>query len=266
MQSKWGKGVKSKHADRTDRMMAFYLFGALCVLYFVILSVFTGFSNVFHFFWLLLGILFFACGIWEFYRSIHSIELPRMLHHIIRVFCILLALLFVYGESLVISGFLEKGEPDLQYIVVLGAKVNGETPSRSLNYRIESAYEYLKENPETIAVLSGGQGRDEGISEAECMYRELSKRGIEQKRLIREDQSTNTKENLTFSLKLMSSENPTVGIVTNNFHVYRSVLTARKLGITQACGISAKTTFWILPDQMIRELFSLVKFYIYGAS
>ena len=95
-----------------------------------------------------------------------------------------------------------QGEPDrkCQYIVVLGAKVNGTEPSISLSDRITAAYDYLTENPGVIAILSGGQGSDEGISEAECMFRKLTAMGIDKNRLWLEDKATSTWENLNFSL------------------------------------------------------------------
>ncbi len=138
------------------------------------------------------------------------------------------------------------GRPDMatDYIVVLGAKVNGTAPSRILLQRIDAAESYLKANPNAVAVLSGGQGPDEGISEAQCMFNELSARGIDPDRLWMEDKSTSTWENLTFSLDLIgerAGERPyLIGLVSSEFHLYRAGQFARDCGVL-AAGIPAHT-------------------------
>ena len=144
-----------------------------------------------------------------------------------------------------------QGEPDrkCQYIVVLGAKVNGTEPSISLSDRITAAYDYLTENPEVIAILSGGQGIDEGISEAECMFRKLTAMGIDEDRLWLEDKSTSTWENLQNSLDLIVYETgtrpDTIGLLSSEYHLFRASLFARDCGV-EAIGIPAKTSWFSL--------------------
>ena len=88
---------------------------------------------------------------------------------------------------------------NLDYLVVLGAQVNGTKLSNSLRLRVERAGEYLEENPETKAVLSGGKGTGEDITEAEAMYRYLEKKGISPERLSERGAfPQNTSENLKF--------------------------------------------------------------------
>lgn len=133
---------------------------------------------------------------------------------------------------------------NLAYIVVLGAKVNGTEPSRTLRERIDAAAVYLLENPNAIAVVSGGQGSDEGISEAQCIYNGLVQRGIASERIWLEDQATSTWENLTFSLDLIQDNTGCrpneIGLVTSEFHLYRGTLFAKECGV-QVYGIPAKT-------------------------
>lgn len=164
-----------------------------------------------------------------------------------RIFTILLCLgLVAYGitELFIISA--SRGNPDVScdYIVVLGAKVNGTAPSLTLAERIDAAYDYLTAHPDTVAILSGGQGSDEGISEAECMFRELTAKAIPSERLWLEDQATSTWENLQFSLKLIREKTglaPTrLGIVSSEFHLFRAGLFAKDCGI-EAVGIPART-------------------------
>ena len=110
---------------------------------------------------------------------------------------------------------------NLDYIIVLGAHVDGTRMTLALLERARRALLYLEENPGTKAVLSGGKGTGENISEAEAMYRYLTGHGIDGSRLILEEKSTSTKENLAFSLRKIGTCNCSVGVVTNNFHVWR---------------------------------------------
>ena len=138
------------------------------------------------------------------------------------------------------------GDPDGQceYVVVLGAGVYGSTPSPSLLERIDSAYDYLTDHPQVICVLSGGKGNGEDISEAQCMYRELTARGIDPARLWLEEQSTSTEENLKFSLDLIQARTgirpEKIGLVSSSYHLFRAGLFARDAGAA-AIGIPAET-------------------------
>ena len=95
---------------------------------------------------------------------------------------------------------------DADYIIVLGSKVNGTKPSYSLQYRIDKAPEYLKSHEKTIAIVSGGQGKGEDISEALAMKQGLIKQNIAEDRIIMEDKSTSTDENITFSKPLIPAD------------------------------------------------------------
>lgn len=134
---------------------------------------------------------------------------------------------------------------ELDYIVVLGAKVNPDGPSVSLWDRIAAAYNYLEEHPNTVAVLSGGQGSDEPITEAECMYRELVLLGIDPKRLWKEDQATSTWENLHFTLDLIEEKTgqrpEKLGILSSEYHLFRASLFA-KANDVDFVGIPAPTS------------------------
>lgn len=144
-------------------------------------------------------------------------------------------------------------------LVVLGCKVNGTSPSLMLRERIDAASEFLKQNPEANCVLSGGQGEDEEISEAECMFNELVEDGISPERLFLEDMSTTTKENIEFSYNIIKEKNlnPTVAVVTNEFHEYRSGLIANELGL-KCYSVPAKTAIWLLPTYFVREWYAII--------
>lgn len=144
-------------------------------------------------------------------------------------------------------------------LIVLGCKVNGERPSRMLGERLTAAYAYLSENPGAKCVVSGGKGPDEGISEAECMYRYLVDKGIDKSRIYKEDRSTSTRENLEFSMEIIreNSLNEVCAIATNDFHEYRASLVAKDLGIT-AYAVPGKTELGLLPPYYVREIYAIV--------
>lgn len=148
---------------------------------------------------------------------------------------------------------------NLDYIIVLGAHVDGTRLSLALLERARRACDYLKENPRTRAVLSGGKGTGEDITEAQAMYNYLTARGIEGSRLIKEERSTNTKENLAFSLKKIGSVDVSVGIVTNNFHVFRGVAIGRKCGCKKIYGIPSRYRSWRLLIYIPREILAIIK-------
>lgn len=140
-------------------------------------------------------------------------------------------------------------------VVVLGCKVNPNGPSLTLLTRLEAAYDYLTRNPEAKCVLSGGQGDDEPLSEAQAMYDWLTEKGVDGKRLYIEDRSTSTWENLSFSKEIIEKENlpSSITIITSEFHQYRAQEIAGRHGV-KAYGVSGKTPLYLLPTYYVREL------------
>ena len=184
--------------------------------------------------------------------------------------CILCFGLVVCGitEAIIIQASLGDPDPGCQYVVVLGAKVNGTTPSLSLSDRIDAACRYLTKNPNAIAILSGGQGVDEDISEAQCIFEQLTKRGIPARRLWLEDKATSTWENIQFSLDLIEAKTgsrpDTIGLLSSEYHLFRASLFARECGV-EAIGIPAKTS-WISIriNYFVREVAGVWHYIILG--
>lgn len=150
-------------------------------------------------------------------------------------------LVFCIVEGCVISQMHADGRGGLDYIIVLGAQVRKDGPSPVLKYRLDKAVEYLNENPDTVCIVSGGQGSNEPWSEAEGMARYLQEKGIDTARILPEDKSQTTEQNITNS-KMLMKEGASVGIVTNNFHVFRALQIAKKYGLSDVCGIAADST------------------------
>lgn len=231
--------------------------------YFILLALVIGVDN-FSFIWLIASIFIIGVVIARRYIDKYQIHIPFSIKITIYSIVILGILIFIIVLGLIVSGMKSQPDKNLDYIIILGAKVNGTKPSGALERRIDRAYEYLIQNPNTKAILSGGQGEGEDISEGQCMYNVLIEKGIRNDRLIIEDKSTSTQENIQFSLDLIRNNNDyTYGIVTNNFHVYRAVAIARKMGYEMQ-GIPATNDIYTFTNYMVREFFAIIKYKISG--
>ncbi len=144
-------------------------------------------------------------------------------------------------------------------VVVLGCRAYGSRPSIMLASRLDAAYEYLTEHPDAICIVSGGQGPDESMPEAECMYLYLTEKGIAPERIYQENKSTSTRENLLFSQEIIEAEglNPEIAIVTNEYHEYRAGMVADALEMEHSA-VPARTPLWLFPTYYIRELYGII--------
>lgn len=177
--------------------------------------------------------------------------------------------LLVFGmvELLILSGIrTADAEKDCRYVIVLGAKVDGDRLTDALKQRLDRAAEYLHAHEETKVIVSGGQGSDELVPEAYVMADYLKNCGIEPDRILQEDRSTTTRENLIYSGKLILRDEKAehykdiqVGVVTNSFHMYRAVCIARQVGYNKVLAIAAPTTRIMFANYMTREFFGVLK-------
>ena len=150
------------------------------------------------------------------------------------------------------------------YMIILGAKVKpGGVPSLSLKSRLEIAVQYLTNYPHVKVVVSGGQGPDEDRTEASVMQEYLEKNGVETTRIIMEDQSTSTFENLAFSKELLPKETKKITIVSNDFHLKRATYLAQSLDF-EVDVVAAETPKSVETKLRFRERVALLKTYIVG--
>lgn len=148
---------------------------------------------------------------------------------------------------------------DERVVLVLGCRVNGTKPSKALYVRTKNAGDYLIEHKDAIAILCGGQGPDESISEAECMFNILTENmGIDASRLYLEDSSTSTDENIKNALKIIESNNMSkeVAISTSSYHLKRASMIAEKYGLTSS-SIPARSDKYSIPTFFTREVFGV---------
>lgn len=173
---------------------------------------------------------------------------------------------FAVLEVIVVSSAKTDNNPEAPYLIVLGAGVNGTEPSLSMLYRLEAAKQYFDEYPQTKIIVSGGQGAGEDISEAECMRRWLTANGVPADRIIMEDKSTSTYENLRNSLEIIkdSGGDPTakVAVLSQEYHLYRAKLYAGELGMN-AVGIAASTrNKAMMVSYFMREAFGVAYLWV----
>lgn len=189
-------------------------------------------------------------GILMFYNIVYLLrnKYPLATRVAKRIFTFILCVgLIVVGitEAVVIHASFGDPKESCDYVVVLGAKVRPDGPSVSLMDRIRAAADYLDAHPEVIAVVSGGKGSDEPMTEAQCMYDELLALGIDESRIWMEDKATSTWENLQFSLDLIEEKTGTrptkIGILSSEYHLFRASLFADACGV-ESVGIPAATS------------------------
>lgn len=235
-----------------------------CLIYYFIMCIYAGFSTAFSLFWIASAILLAIAAFLYRYVHVHEVRIPSLLRILIRVVIIAGFILFIGVEAMIMSGAFGKTRDNMDYIIVLGAQVKGTRPSGSLAKRLDKAVDYLNDNEKTIAIVSGGQGIGEDISEAQCMRDYLIDKGIDKSRILMEDKSTTTEENIKFSMKLVEPGS-SVGVVTNNFHIYRTLSVCKAQGFTDVSGIPAPSDRILFVNYSIREFFAVVKYKAAGA-
>nr|WP_326127436.1 YdcF family protein [uncultured Oscillibacter sp.] len=176
-----------------------------------------------------------------------------------------LTLLIAIETAVVFRGEADNSAIPVDAVIVLGAGVNGETPSAALRSRIDAAAAYLEQHPGVPVVLSGGQGSGERISEAEAMRRALwTEDGAANARYLLEDRSTSTAENFKFSKALLEeqgldTDTAVIAVVTNDFHCFRSHMIARRQGLHIVDVPAELPWWWLTANYYAREAFAVVK-------
>ncbi|MCC8105833.1 MAG: YdcF family protein [Clostridiales bacterium] len=276
-----------RHALETGCLIS----GILCLFYYTGIVLYAGITTSFAWSWLCGGAALIVLRIVLWYQKQHPHLWLRCLTGAASVLIMVAFVVILVVGSRIVGAMHTVPQENLNYVIVLGAQVRGTSPSLSLKKRLERAAEYAEENPGTIFILSGGQGPDEGISEAECMYQYLVAAGVPEDRLIKEDASTSTRENLTFSAEIirglaadkeqsmpdMAADKEqsmpdmaedeeqsvpdtdadvgiSVAILSNNFHIYRALLLAEQIGFTNASGIPADSVWFMQPHNILREI------------
>ena len=230
--------------------------GIICVLYGIAFERVEEGSHL-VFFWCALGLAFalpgvLACvGIWQ--------RMPGLIQWI---WAIVLVLFFVYEAvffAFASRHFKDKGQPSLDYLVVLGSRVFEDGPCNSFARRLEAAKAYLADNPGTLCIACGGRGIDEPATEASVAAEYLQMRGIGRDRIIVEEASRNTAESLRNSMSITDAGKNRIGIATEGYHLFRTLAVARWLGMASPVGVSGGMPARFLVGYLVRESIALPK-------
>lgn len=259
---------------------------AVCLIYYVIIIFYSGIATSFSVVWPMIaaGLALVAAGR-VFYRHNRD-KVPLWLPvSVVTVICTGI-LVFVIVEVMVFTGVASGDTPNLDYLIVLGARVREDGISKSLKQRLDKAIEYVEQNPETVLVLSGGQGDDEPVSEAAAMREYLVFNGVREEQMILETVSTSTVENIAYSRVAIETDQKwrkkeaaakndrivvpggyatvpdkplLIGVLTSNFHVFRAKQIAKKWGIPDIYGISCDTDPVLFVHFCVRECAAILK-------
>ncbi len=241
------------------------ILGALLIIYIIFLSALSGTKFAFSEGIILIAVLLI---IYHFIKD--KLNKKKSLFKVLKIIVSLGLIFIVILEGFIIT-FPKKNTNNSEYILVLGAGLKNKTePSLVLTGRLNAALKNINDYGNTsYIVVSGGQGNDEKISEAEAMKNYLVNHGVEESRIIMENKSTNTNENFKFSKEKIEEHSKksinevNVKIITTDFHSLRSSILAKNAGYENITIYSSRTKWYMAPVLYLREAFALVKSIIF---
>ena len=253
---------KKKGKKKIMPLIILCILGTVSILYGITIMLANSGSK-FFLCWIAGGLFLIMLGFLYYRGIIDSMHKPVKI-----IFSVIFMIGMIYvivTQCMVISGFRRSEVRDLDYVIVLGSQVKPTGPAVVTRYRLDKAYEYAVSNPDTVIIVSGGQGSNEPASEASVMKDYLVARGIDESRILMEDKSTNTSENLLFSSRLYPElAGSSVGIISSDFHIFRALSIAKKCGYSEVYGIPARSVRLYLPNNMIRESVGILKDFLLG--
>ncbi len=238
------------------------IFAVIGILWFSI-PIGVGVLNIGNLFGILFCITVFLCAVMYpllMTRKIQTNRPTRRLRITYRILCGFLCAGLLY--TAIVTGLMisaaASSPPENAVVLVLGSQVKGKEPSLDLLNRIFAAAEYLQDHPGSRCIVSGGQGDGELVTEASVMKDYLVGMGIDPSRIMEEDQSSSTEENMEFSAVLLRETGwgNTVAVVTDEYHQYRAACLARDAGL-EAYAVCARTPWYIFPACYAREILAI---------
>ena len=239
------------------------LSGIMLIIYVIAINIMSGVIVAFSLQIAILGIIFIA---YHFVKN--KIKENKFMYKgfkYIKIF-ICIGLTFFFAMEVIIISFPKHNEKKDDYIIVLGAGLTDRTtPTETLRDRLNTTIKCLEGNENAYLVLSGGQGIDEDLPEANAMSKYLQDRGVNKDKIIIEDKSSDTNENLKFSKEKIeehshkSLKDVEVKIVTTDFHAFRSSILAKRNGYVNFDNYSSPTVWYLIPITYTREAFAIVK-------
>ena len=279
--------AKDKHEKLSRRWMLaglFFVPAVFCLVYFVIIIPYSGITTSFIFAWPFMSVVFVLMGYYTGRALKRRGRMPHFIPTFIFTSFVLGCIIFTILMSMVLrhTGGSEDNERT-DYTIVLGAKVYSDGISKTLMYRLDRAYEYYEEHPETTLVLSGGKEANDALPEALAMYNYLSVKGVPGGRMLMDIEASSTVENIENSIRIIAADVnhrktaadsgmmtwdedyvPSLAIITSDFHMMRTVRIARELGIETVAEIPAQSDSMLFLHQCVRECAAILKDYFVG--
>ena len=271
---------------RTKLLSAiFFLCAGLCIVYFGVIVGYSGIKTSFCFVWPLFALAFASMGV-TFKNIRHNPEsMPEFLPTFIFTSFGLAVLSFVFIMHLVINASHDYDTEDkrVDYCIVMGSRVYSNGISKTLMYRLDDALKLYWTRPETVFVLAGGQEAGDPIPEAFAMYNYLSLNGVPSDNMLLEAKGDSTYSIISNAVKAIEADferrrlpagpgdriyppdyMPRVGIITSDYHMYRSVTFARINGIAEPVAIAAESDDVLYIHNCVRESIAILKDFFMG--
>lgn len=240
--------------------MLWIVLGVVCLVYYGFVT-FAAEGQAFTWVWLILAAVFFGMFLKKRYRMRHPAKKKPPLWW--KTFCvttgILTAILLGVTLSRITASMLASPQEGLEYIVILSEDDIAGEGQKELARRLDRAVEYLKANPQTNVIVSGGWSDSQGYSKAHVMYQYLLRQGIATDRIFWETHSQDSRQNLRNSMLIAGGRGASLGIVSSDYFAYRAGRIARSLGMYQTQKIPADTTLWLLPHRLAEELLLVLR-------
>lgn len=217
--------------------------------------IFTANLHVGHF-------LTLAAGVSLVFLGAFLKKLPTW---IIVLYAVVAICTLIFCSVLVLYGSQDTTSYNEDAVIILGAGIHREAPGQTLTGRLDTSLEYYKRNSDVVLIVSGGQGPQEDITEAEAMARYLIAGGVDPNNIILEENATSSRENFAFSKSLLDEyfdSEYSVVFITNEYHVYRAEFTAKEEGYTSLSHLHSRTSLYTLIPNLLRECLAIVKTWV----
>ncbi len=245
-----------------------------CLVYYACCVAYAGFASSFITIWPVTAVFFAGIFALRHAQNKGVLTLPAGVNVLLAAVLLVLISSFCLIQALITVQMKQKPAPDCEYLLILGCRVRGLEITKSLRYRLDAALAYLKQNEKYIEsrnteddvpnnairiIVSGGQGPGEDISEAQAMKDYLCAHGIEASRIFMEDESTDTEKNIAYSARFIPDKNVKIGVVSNDFHLFRAGMLVRAKGFHNVSTIAARSDEVLFLNYRVREYFGVIK-------
>ena len=240
------------------------LAGTMFTIYGIVLCVFSN-LNLGVILVTIYGIITFCIGV--FYSKLNNLTTIRAFRICKNVFVLLLCLEIALISFIAIYGFSDNVNYNEDAVVVLGAGIRGDRVTLPLKMRLDKAIEYHYKNPDALIVVTGGQGLQETVTEAYAMEKYLVQNGVDNSKILKEEKATSTVENMKYSKAILDnyfSNDYSVVVITNNFHIFRGATIAKNTGFENVTHMHAGLQWYNLMPCFLRESLAVIKMIFLG--